>query len=237
MMRDDVPAAFDLIVHFHVGKPAEGDYRASGVRAVVACADHGLFAKAYGDAYDDRTRFPKVVEDITALVREKTGHSEAHPARIALVAWSAGYGAVRKVLQQRANEIDTVILLDGLHTAFRYQGRRKTIDGRDLEPFVAFAREAAEGRKLMVVTHSEIVPADYPSTTDTANALIEATGATRVESDAPAATLMPTTRADRGDFHVRGFAGVTKESHVAQLHLIAMALHDYLLPRWADERD
>ena len=39
-MRDDVPAAFDLIVHFHVCKPAEEHYRASGVRAVIACADH-----------------------------------------------------------------------------------------------------------------------------------------------------------------------------------------------------
>ena len=235
MMRDDVPAAFDLIVHFHVGKPAEEDYRASGVRAVVACADHGLFAKAYGDAYDNDSQFTKVVEDISALVRAKTGHLGAHPARIALVAWSAGYGAVRKVLQQRASEIDTVILLDGLHTAYRYQGRRKMIDGRDLEPFVAFAREAAEGRKLMVVTHSDIVPRDYPSTTDTANALIEAVGATRVRSEKPAVTLTPTTRADRENFHVRGFAGETKEAHIAQLHLVLMALHEYLVPRWRNQ--
>ena len=233
MRHRDLPDTFDLMVHFHVGKPAEDDYRASDVRAVVAALDHGLFAKAYGDAYEDKARWPKMVEAITEHVREREGRPSMAPGRIALVAWSAGYGAVRKVLAQKPEAIDSVILLDGLHTAYRYGWRSKAVDLRDLDPFMRLARDAADGKKLLVITHSAIVPGDYASTTETANKLISLVGARRVTTDLePSAGLTPTSRADQGDLHVRAYEGDSKESHIAQLHLVKLALDQYLVPRW-----
>jgi hypothetical protein len=235
MMPDDLPDAFDVIVHFHVGKAAQDDYRAAGLSAVVVGLDHGLFAKAYGEAYDDEERFPKTIEAMTELVRARTGRTGMHADRVALVAWSAGYGAVRKVLAQRADTIDAVILLDGLHTAYRHHARTRSVDLRDLAPFLRFARNAADGKKLMVVTHSQIVPGDYASTTETADALLSSIGLESVAGGEPSAGLTPTSRADWGDFHVRAFEGETKEAHVAQLHLVALALREYLVPRWTRE--
>lgn len=233
MARDDLPDEFDVVFHFHVGKPAEAEYRASGLRAAIITADHGLYAKAYGEAYDDAARFEKELAEATDVLRARFGRPTMHPARIALVAWSAGYGGVRRVLQQRADRVDAVILLDGLHAAYRWNAKGKRVHRPDLEPFLQYAREAAAGERLMVVTHSEIQPPDYASTTETANVLLETIGAERVPADEAAAGLQPTTRADKGDFHLRGFAGDTKEVHVAQLHLIELALREYLAPRWA----
>lgn len=239
MLHEELPDAFDVVVHFHVGKSAQDDYRASGLHAAVVGLDHGLFAKAYGDAYEDETRFQKVMAAVTEIVRERAGRPAMSPRRIALVAWSAGYGAVRKVLAQRGDSIDAVILLDGLHTAYRHGPRSKKVDLRDLDPFVRFAREAAAGKKLMVLTHSAIVPSGYASTTETASALIAAEGAgtERVATELEeSAGLTPTSRADKGDFHVRAFEGETKEKHVAQLHLVRLALDHYLVPRWSTSR-
>lgn len=243
MWRDDVPDAFDLVFHFHIGKPADAEYRAIGLPVVIATATHGLFAKAYGDAYEDPARFRQSVDEITAHVRERTGRPSMHPARIALIAWSAGYGAVRKVLGQSVSadpatgvpldSIDTVILLDGLHTAYRWgPGRKKRVDLRDLQAFIDFAKLAADGKKLMVATHSQIEPGSYASTTETTAALISMVNAPVTQGGVAAAGLEPTSRADKNDFHVLGYAGDTKEAHVAQLHLVGMVLHDYLLPRW-----
>ena len=42
----------------------------------------------------------------------------------------------------------------------------------DLDVFVRFARDAAEGKKEMVVTHSEVFPGTFASTTETADYLL-----------------------------------------------------------------
>jgi hypothetical protein len=220
-----------------VGRSAEAEYKGSGIRSVVVTATHGLFASAYSDTYDAGERFPNALAEITALVRARTGRQKLAIGRIALVAWSAGYGAVRKVLMRNPSDaIDTVVLLDGLHTAYRDTPEGKTVDMRDLDPFVQFAREAVAGHKLMVVTHSSIVPTGYPGTTETSTALLKAVGLERVivpEAAPGEAGLTLTSRADQGNFHLRGYAGEDKGSHVGQLHLIEGILRDYLRPRWA----
>ncbi len=240
MFPPDLPDAFDVVVHFHFGKPIEPEYRASGIRAAVVFADHGTYAKAYNEAYEDPQRFSGVIDEAMHVVRERLGRPDMHPARIALVAWSAGYGAVRKVLQQGVVPVDTVVLLDGLHASYRGPWRARKPDPKDIAVFVDFARAAAHGDKLMVVTHSAIVPGDYASTTETADMLVDALATERVtlsgdEADGESG-LRPTSRVDVGDFHLRAFAGDTKEVHVAQLHLVDLALREYLVPRWSDPR-
>lgn len=238
MFPADLPDAFDIVVHFHVGKPIEPEYRASSLRAAVVFADHGLYAKAYNEAYEDPQRFSGVIDEALRTVRDRLGRPEMHPARIALVAWSAGYGAVRKVLAQGVVPIDAIVLLDGLHASYRGPWRNRKPDPKDVAPFVDFAKAAARGDKLMVVTHSAIVPGDYASTTETADMLLDALDVARTPLDGDESEgesgLRPTSRADIGDFHLRAFAGDTKEVHVAQLHLVDLALREYLVPRWSD---
>ena len=68
------------------------------------------------------------------------------PRRIALSGWSAGYGAVFRVLDRErdAVRVDAVLLADGLHASLdqtsKYE-RHVSID--HMAPFTAFADEAS----------------------------------------------------------------------------------------------
>jgi hypothetical protein len=170
-------------------------------------------------------------------VAKKSGRSRARARKIGLSAWSAGYGAIQTILSQSygRGRVDAVILLDGLHGG--YAG--KSLDERQLGPFIHFARAAATGEKFMFVSHSSIIPPGYASTTETAQLLIAKVGgkprpATPRASDPMGLELIG--RYDRGNFHVRGYSGNGKLDHCAQIGLYRDVLGVHIKPRWRSPR-
>src|SRR5690606_37260642 len=130
-----------------------------------------------------------------------------------------------------ADRVDTVILLDGLHSGPASSDRAK----RTLEPFVDFAEMAATGDKLMFVSHSSIVPPGYASTTETAAYLVWQMGGEPASVDTQDDDPMGLQRIrefDRGNFHVRGYAGNGPLDHCAHVGLYRQVLTDWLAPRW-----
>ena len=95
--------------------------------------------------------------------------------RITLVGFSAGHGAVRIILREPRHfaRVDAVLLLDGMHTSYVPEGTAMasggTLDTTNLVAFEAFARAAMRGEKRFVVSHSEIFPGTFASTTETAD--------------------------------------------------------------------
>jgi hypothetical protein len=71
-----------------------------------------------------------------------------------------------------------VLLLDGMHTSYIPEGRcwpiRALIDTTNLVAFTEFARAASRGEKRFIVTHSEIFPGTFASTTETADWMLGA---------------------------------------------------------------
>lgn len=170
---------------------------------------------------------------------------------MSLFAWSAGFASVSRILGQGYyDRVDTVVLLDGLHAAYRDRVPpgavehglpfRKRVAVEMLATYIKLAKDAAAGRKEFFFTHSSIEPGFYASTTECANELIKATGAKRIDDDAALGALAGvdghiacTYHADLGDFHVRGYTGETKSAHVAQIHLLGDAFRDVVIPRWS----
>ena len=152
--------------------------------AVLVGIDLGLGSGPYETAFDAPDAFERLVKSVERAVEKKTGRAGARARRVGLSAWSAGYGAIQKILGQKygKQKVDSVILLDGLHCG--YQGRG--LNGLQIKAFSDFAREAAAGHKLMFVSHSSIIPPGYASTTETANFLIhEVGGKPKVSRGAP----------------------------------------------------
>src|SRR3954464_4217376 len=174
--RGTVNAAgeFDVVFHFHGHEPARKEWVQVMHGVVLVGMTLGIGSGAYENAFRDAAAFERLLKSIEATVAEHTGRKAAHARRIALSSWSAGYGAVEEILNQPLGRerVDTVILLDGLHCDYAGDGFVKTT----LEPFVRFAHEAADGKRLMVVSHSSIIPPGYASTTETANFLIHELG-------------------------------------------------------------
>jgi hypothetical protein len=99
--------------------------------------------------------------------------------------YGAGHGAVRAILRDPGHyrDVAAVLLLDGLHTSYVPEGQvvetGGVLDTTNLEAFVRFARAAMHGEKRFVITHSEIFPGTFASTTETTDFLIAQLGLRR----------------------------------------------------------
>jgi len=82
-----------------------------------------------------------------------------------------------------------------------------------------FARDATAGKKRMIVTHSEIFPGTFASTTETADDLLAQLGLRRraVLKWGPMGTQQ-LSEAPAGGFRLLGYAGNSAPDHVDQLH-------------------
>jgi hypothetical protein len=225
---------FDLGLHFHGHDGARKEWIRVMNGPALFGVTLGLGSGVYESTFRDANAFPRLVESVEAVMAARSGRKTTHARKIALSAWSAGYGAVRSLLSQPSvrERIDSVILLDALHCD--YAG--EALERADLDPFVRYARDAAANKRLMVVTHSSIVPPGYASTTETANFLIRELGG-KARPARPRASdplgLELISRYDRGDFHVRGYAGQDKPDHCAHLGLLRDILQVHLVPRWS----
>ena len=92
------------------------------------------------------------------------------------------------------------------------------LDPEPLRVFLEFASEAIAGRKRMLITHSEIFPGTYASTTETADYLLGQLGLPRhaVVKWGPMGTQL-LSEARRGHFTLLGFAGNSAPDHIDQL--------------------
>jgi len=143
--------------------------------------------------------------------------------RIYLTAFSAGHGALRVWLRDAPwrDRVAGVLLLDGLHTGFLAERPSRTLDPSRLEWFLPFARDAVAGERVFVLTHSEILPESFASTTETTNWLLEALDIPRTaDTSGGAPGMRLTSRAVVGGLHIKGYAGDTADDHVDHLHAL-----------------
>lgn len=221
----------DVVFQFHAGMMSEKDWRKAGLKAVVISAAFGLGSAPYEEALRDPARFGRWIDEVLGKLGQSVG-TPLHLRRLGVVSFSAGFGAVAKILRQGyAEKIDALLLLDSIHTAYTKEHKP---DGRMLEPFIAFANDAKAKRKLMVLTHSAIKTPDYASSTESAGALLDAVGLARTplaEKNARGMELV--YRADAGALHAFGFKGETAKDHMDHLALAGDVVRTYLAKRWA----
>ena len=102
-----------------------------------------------------------------------------------------------------------------------------------IEPFVAFAKQAAAKHTFMFQSHSSIIPPGYASTTEVAH-YIEGKlgGKSRKVARQDVLGLDMIERFDKGSYHVRGYEGDDKPDHCAHIGLMADIVRVHLAPRW-----
>lgn len=196
-----------LVIHFHgpgwiVEQAARDRYRGCGVLTVQA--------NGASDAYRQIVATPGA---FAALLAEAEGAAKTKFRTVVISSFSAGYGAVREILREKENwaRIDGVILADSMHASYGEEQQ-------DIGPFIEFAKEAATGRKQFVVTHSEVFPGTYASTSETSGYLLGQIGVKRkAVLEWGALGMQQVSRADLGGFHLLGFAGNSAPDHMDHL--------------------
>lgn len=217
--------AVDVVVHFHgAGWLAAQAVETALPRAVAAVVNLGSGSGAYHRPFADGPAFDSL---LAGIIRE-AGAVRGAPVsigRVILTGWSAGHGAIRAILLDPRHfaRVDAILLIDGMHTSYVPEGKvlanGGTLDTTNLAAFAAFARAAERGEKRFVVTHSEIFPGTFASTTETADWLLAAIGKRRtavLQWGPRGLQQLSETRAGR--FELLGYAGNSAPDHVDQLH-------------------
>jgi len=208
-----------LIIHFHGATwLAEQSATQFDARAAVLTVNLGAGSGMYSQAFADPTRFRTLLTEASGAVSPPgTMRFDA----VVLTAFSAGYGATREILKNRDNWslLYGVVLADGFHTGYLPEGTPGSLDPEPLQPFVEFAREAMAGRKRMVITHSEIFPGTFASTTECTDYVISTLGLHRrpVLNWGPGGMQQLST-VRSGHLQILGFAGNSATDHIDQFH-------------------
>jgi hypothetical protein len=144
--------------------------------------------------------------------------------------WSAGCGAVRQILRTPESyaRVDAALLIDGIHTDY-VDGKPGPLESKigteNLAVWVQLGRDAIAGRKRVIVTHSEIFPGTFASTTETADYVLAQLGLKRRAAlKWGPMGLQQLSEARAGRFLLIGYAGNSAPDHVDQLHSLPVFL-------------
>lgn len=225
---------YDVVVHFH-GYEATRKTLVQVARGVVYVGiDKGLNSGPYERAFATPEAFPTLLRSIEKGLQAESGNPKAHVRRLALTAWSAGYGAVNAILRRHAETVDAVVLLDGLHGSWDAVPNRdpnEPLPASSLAPTIEFARRAVQGEKLFIFSHSAIDPVEYPSTSETADLLLLELGVKREPVPVGNQVFGQDSKAERGGFYVWSYKGRNELAHCAHIPLMARALN-IIEPAW-----
>lgn len=214
----------DVVVHFHGAAwlPEQAVARLGG-NTVAAVVNLGAGSGAYHRAFSTPAAFDSLLAGIARAVSATPG--DVRVGRVTLAGFSAGHGAIRAILLEPRHfeRVDAVLLLDGMHTSYvperQVLAEGGALDTTNLEAFVRFARAGMRGEKHFLVTHSEIFPGTFASTTETADFVLQSLELRRtpVLRWGPRG-MQQLSEVRAGGFEVLGFAGNTAPDHVDHFH-------------------
>jgi len=233
----DADGRYDVVVHFH-GAPVtiEPEFARANIPAVFVIENLGIGSGPYEQAFITDGSLSRLLEEIDSVVQKHCPSQSGGRHRVALSAWSAGYGAIYRVLASKHDRelVDAVLLADGLHAGFLDKYRQKMND-LQMAPFTELARRAMKGEKLFAITHTGIVTPHYASTTETSDYLVAEMGQTSraVDEAGPRPKMHRTSRFDHAGFHVWGYSGRDTDAHCDHLYAIGETLYPVLRQRWA----
>lgn len=226
-MPDDVRKreVFDLVLHF-LGAAWLAEQAVAALRqpAVAAVVNSGPGS----GVYDSMFKEPVVFDSLLAGITREASRLTAKPmrlGRVTLTGFSAGHGAIRAILREPRHfaRVDAVLLLDGMHTSYIPEGavleKGGVLDTTNLVAFADFARAAIAGRKRFLITHSEIFPGTFASTTETADWILRSLGLNRtpVLRWGPRG-MQQVSEVRAGQFMLFGFAGNSGPDHIDHFH-------------------
>jgi hypothetical protein len=213
---------YDVFIHFHGYEPVRKSLVQTAKGVVLVGMDLGTGSDAYEHKFQAKSMFPALLDRVKHELQAYSGDNRAHIRHLALSAWSAGYGAIKRTLVIHGDQqIDAIVALDGIHSNFRID---RSVDGLTLEPTIAYAKRAIKGEKFFFITHSQVGTDTYASTTQVASYLLKTLGIPRIALDPGPGKRPMLSKAERGQFFLYGYAGSSKGAHCDQTYHIKSAL-------------
>ncbi|MBU2585346.1 MAG: hypothetical protein KKH32_08440 [Bacteroidetes bacterium] len=218
---------FRLFIHLHgrSGVVIE-NFKNAMINGALISLHLGSLSSPYRIAFSDQEYFQSVIDTALKVLRDSINRFHfSDYDRLYITSFSAGYGGVREILKNKKyyDRITAIILADGLHTDYVGDPSEvsdcKLPNPELLQDFLRFANDAVEGEKEFIVTHSEIYPGSYSSTTECSNYLLENTSTERIFSEMfYNENLIRKSYAFKNGFRTFGFYGEAGPDHVQHLY-------------------
>ena len=235
-----VPADFtptgDLVplaVHFQGGVTiAEENFVRTGRDGVLIASTLSGFSSAFSRPYRDPAAFAEL---LSAGERELSQRFD-RPLRfgsILITFFSAGYGAVRELLEEPEffARIDALVAADSIYASVVASDVRAP-RAEQMIDFVRFAQAAARGEKTFVLVHGSY-QTDYASTAECADMILAAVAGERV----PSARFTERGVPIASEFHQRGFHLYTSAEATAGIHVDCLWMIPELVRRHVSRPD
>lgn len=212
-------AGIDVVLQLHGSAPiAEAALMRTHPRGVLVTVALPGLSGVYAELFTD----PGVLDGVLAEVSAHVAQDQPPVIRrLTVASFSAGFGGVRELLkcERHFRRIDALVMADSIYCGYVGPVEERRVDPSLMEGFLRFAREAAQGRKVMVISHSDLIPGAYASTRETADYLISRVGGERSATDELwAEGFRCTSRYERGSLRIYGFAGDDGPAHMQHLH-------------------
>ncbi|MDB6122984.1 MAG: hypothetical protein JWQ71_1977 [Pedosphaera sp.] len=222
--KADTNGSADIVIFFHgAAWCAEQNFYDARKNAVLITINNTNLAALFKSS----SSLSNLLEETVKALKPEGVGSIRH---ICIASFSGGYVAVREILQQPEylDRISDVVLADSLY-APRVAGKTNELDPAAMAPFLNYARHASEGKGRFFF--SQLFPPEerYRENTTTLAAYyltdhlhvkrLPATG----KSSSGDELLY---RADKGNFHVLGYAGMTNQDHFNHFYGISDLLRE-----------
>ncbi|WP_437932070.1 hypothetical protein WMF37_23420 [Sorangium sp. So ce291] len=234
---------YDLLVHFHGAEPVRKQLAPRDLGLVIAGVDLGTRSSDYARALEGGG-WDALLQAIDREVASAAEVAGARARHLLLSSWSAGSGAIGRIIERGSGQLDALILLDSLYGSYM-PGQTSLVQGQ-LAPYVALASSAARGAPVFYLTHTETPTSGYASTKEAATFLLHELGASPIAvtsssddalssaqgrgADDAGDALRLTRMYDGGSLYVRGYASTGAGGHCAQLRLLPAILAEHVLP-------
>jgi hypothetical protein len=206
-------------VHVHLkgspGPVVEAVQAVSPGTIVIIVTEPGL-SKAYSGPFSDPVLLQRMLDESLQQVRRRDDvPDDARLGRLTIASFSAGYGAVRELLKHDTwfEQIDGILFLDSIYAGYVSEEDRTPVPGQMVD-FCRFAHAAAAGEKVMIVTHTSLMPGSYASTGETADVILKSIGLPPAPHEEQLADGLTSYRvAEAKGFFLVGTRGDTGDEH------------------------
>ena len=211
----------DLAMHLHGAETTvQSAMTRCGWRGALLVFNRPGLSAVYTRPFSDPTLFPRLLVKVEAAAKAEKHHADPKIGRVIVSSFSAGFGGVREMLKSPDiyDRIDGLVLADSLYCGYEGPPANHKLEDSKMADFRRFARDAAAGKKILVVSHSSQIPDGYGSTTETAEDLIAHVGGRpEVVNEDRGDGWKQALRFARGRFLVLGFEGKEGPDHLRHL--------------------
>ncbi|QYK52060.1 MAG: hypothetical protein KF824_07285 [Fimbriimonadaceae bacterium] len=217
--------SIDLWTHFHSADwYVISEYQRTEFHDPLLVFNLGQGSTVYGKPFTEKGVFAKWIAETLKLVPG----SPTEVKGLHLTSFSAGFGAVRNIIQDEpiCKLLKTVILGDSFYGSLETIEPERKVLPAHVDIWQPLIDQALSGKITVIITTSQITPETYAGTWEVSKAIVEKNGVPAINLDTTSKAANDPTqpllrRYEKGRLFIWNYAGETPMAHMTHARRLA----------------